>query len=448
MSSRTLSTRVVEGGAARLEIDGAELRVVGGPDRGMKVALGADSLRIGTSPDNELVVRDPTVSTRHAEIAVTRRGYLIRDLHSKNGILVGRVPVERAYLVDGMRIELGETVIAVHATGEARSIALSAPGRFGEMVAYSLRMRAVAAELERLARTDTTILLEGETGTGKEVAARAIHGASSRVTGPLVVLDCGAFPHGLLAAELFGHERGAFTGAEQARVGLFEQAEGGTLFLDEIGEMALDLQPVLLRALETRRTRRVGGQREMAHDVRMLAATNRNLAEEVKAGRFRQDLYFRLAVARVQLPALRDRPEDIPVLAGLFAAEVGFAIPPELLSALEAHPWPGNVRELRNAIHSAAAGAAAPFAPVDRGRGEPPGFRDGERIRSLPEARHLAIDEFERGYLEAVLASAGGVVAHAAELAGVSRQMLTRLLAKHRLRIRDRQPGDPDDPPG
>ena len=443
MKSRPLSTRVVEGGAARLEIDGAELRVVGGPDRGLKVALGADSLRIGTAPDCELVVHDPTVSTRHAEIAVTRHGYLIRDLHSKNGVLIGRVPIERAYLVDGLRVELGETVLTVHATGDTQSIALSAPGRFGEMIAYSLRMRAVAAELERLARSETTILLEGETGTGKEVAARAIHAASGRSGGLFVVLGCGAFPHGLLAAELFGHERGAFTGAEQARAGLFEQAEGGTLFLDEIGEMALDLQPVLLRALESRRTRRVGGQREIAHDVRLLAATNRNLAEEVKASRFRQDLFFRLAVARVRLPSLRDRPEDIPVLAGMFAAEVGFAIPPELLSALEAHPWPGNVRELRNTIHSAAAGAASPFA-IDRAQAEPPTFRDGDRVRSLPEARHLAIDEFEKSYLEALLVAAGGVVSRAADLAGVSRQLLTRLLAKHRLRVRDRLP-DQDD---
>jgi DNA-binding NtrC family response regulator len=209
--------------------------------------------------------------------------------------------------------------------------------------------------------------------------------------------------------------------------------------------MALDLQPVLLRALETRRTRRVGGQREMDHDVRLVAATNRNLAEEVRAGRFRQDLFFRLAVARVKLPALRDRPEDIAILAGMFAAEVGFSIPPELLAALEAHPWPGNVRELRNAIHSAAAGAATPFTAVERAPIEPPGFRDGDRIRSLPEARHLTIDEFERRYVESVLAAAGGVVSRAAELAGVSRQMLTRLVGKHRLRSRDRQPGDPDD---
>ncbi|HEY8146629.1 MAG TPA: helix-turn-helix domain-containing protein, partial [Kofleriaceae bacterium] len=160
-------------------------------------------------------------------------------------------------------------------------------------------------------------------------------------------------------------------------------------------------------------------------------------------GRFRQDLFFRLAVARVRLPSLRDRPEDIPVLAGMFAAEVGFAIPPELLSALEAHPWPGNVRELRNTIHSAAAGAASPFA-VDRAPAEPPTFRDGDRVRSLPEARHLAIDEFEKSYLEALLVAAGGVVSRAADLAGVSRQLLTRLLAKHRLRVRDRFPDQED----
>jgi DNA-binding NtrC family response regulator len=439
VSTRHLSTRVFEAGPARLEIDAAELRIVAGPDRGVKLPLGVDSLRIGSAPDCELVLHDATVSSRHAEIQVTARGYSIRDLGSKNGVQLGSVAVERAPLVDGMKIRLGETMLAVRALGGRHTLPLSRPGQLGRLTACSLKMRAVAATLERLAAADTTVLLEGETGTGKEVAAHALHGAGERRHGPFVVFDCGATAPALVASELFGHEKGAFTGAVAARAGAFEQADGGTLFLDEIGELPLELQPVLLRALEARTVRRVGANVDRPCDVRVIAATNRNLAEEVRARRFRQDLFYRLAVARVRLPPLRERPEDIPVLAGLFAAQAGLALSPEILSLLSAHDWPGNVRELRNTIERAAAAGG----PIELGpRGSNPLdrrlFVDGARLRELSEARQLAGDAFERAYLEEALARADGNLSRAAELAGVSRQMLTRLVAKHGLRAKDR----------
>ncbi len=440
MKTRALSTRVFEAGRARIEIDAAELRIVSGPDRGVRMPLEASSIRIGTARECELVLHDPTVSARHAEIASTRRGYVVRDLGSKNGVRIGAVQVERAPLAAGQRIHIGETAIAIKALGGTRDVPLARPGQFGRVIAQSLRMRAVVATLEQLAGADATILLEGETGTGKEVAAESIHAASPRARGPFVVMDCGAVSPSLVASELFGHAAGAFSGADRDRPGLFESADGGTLFLDEVGELPLELQPTLLRSLDKKTARRIGTSRDIPYDVRVVAATNRNLSEEVRAGRFRQDLYYRLAVARVQLPPLRERPEDIPVLARTFASEVGLAMSPELLSVLTAHDWPGNVRELRNTVERAAASGL----PVELGKqraGSPVSrrlFLDGEDMLPLPAARQRATDAFERAYVEEVLTRAGGNVSRAAELAGVSRQMMTRLTAKHGLRASDR----------
>jgi DNA-binding NtrC family response regulator len=440
--TKVLSTRIFEVGSPRLEIDAAEVRVVSGADRGLKMALGADSVRIGTAPDCELVLHDTTVSSRHAEIQIGARGYTIRDLGSKNGVVIETVQVERAPLVDGMRIRLGTTTLQVRSLGSKHALPLARAGTFHGLVAASVKMRAVVATLEKLASTDMTVLIEGETGTGKEVAAQALHRAGPRATGPFVVFDCGAVPVNLVASELFGHEKGAFSGASSTRGGLFEEADGGTLFLDEIGELPLELQPTLLRSLEKKTTRRVGGNVELSHDVRLIAATNRNLAEEVKAKRFREDLYFRLNVTRVRLPPLRERAEDIPVLAQRFAAEAGAPLSPEMLAVLAAHDWPGNVRELKNTVARAAfdGGAVAVTGPA--GPGGIMSRRllyDAGRLRSLPEARQLAADEFERVFLEEALAQAGGNMSRAAELAGVSRQMMTRLAAKHGLRAKDRE---------
>jgi DNA-binding NtrC family response regulator len=420
-----LATHILEGPTARLTIEQAELRVSAGPDKGARLALGLDSVVVGSAADCQLVLHDNTVSSRHAEIRLDERGYHIRDLGSKNGVRLGEFAIDRAPLADGMRLRLGGTTLQVKRTGGPAEIALGQPRSFGELDAHSVKMRAAVATLEKLAASELTVLLEGETGTGKEVAAHALHRASPRAGGPFVVFDCGAQPPGLAASALFGHERGAFTGADVTRTGALEEADGGTLFLDEIGELPLDLQPYLLRVLEARESRRVGGPVQR-HDVRVVAATNRNLAEEVRAGRFRQDLFYRLAVARVRLPPLRERREDIPLLAARFAGELGTRLGPELIALFSAHDWPGNVRELRHTVSRAA------FQPDDAlvAPGRP-------ALLPLPEARRIAGDEFERDYLERALALAGGSVSRAAELADVSRQMMTRLVAKHGLRRRE-----------
>jgi DNA-binding NtrC family response regulator len=435
-----LATRVDESGPGRLELDDAELRVVAGPDKGTRQPLDEHRLVIGSGSDCDLVLHDATVSSRHAEITLAGDGWVLRDLGSKNGVRLHGWPIERAPLAAGMQLRLGKTTLQVHALASRRAVPLERPGRLMGIVAHSVKMRAVVAQLAQLGPTETTVLLEGETGSGKEVAAQALHGLSARAGAPLVVFDCGAVAPSLAAAELFGHERGAFSGAHAERAGVFEEADGGTLMLDEIGELPLELQPLLLRALETRVVRRVGGQRDRTCDVRVIAATHRNLTEEVKKGRFRMDLYYRLAVARVRLPPLRERPEDLPLLAQAFAAELGVALEPELLAVLASYEWPGNVRELRNFI---ARQAALPSSPGELLREQRPAELDpifaGAQLRALSEARQQANDLFERRYVLEALARAGENISRAAELAGVSRQMFTRLIAKHQLRARDRE---------
>jgi two-component system, NtrC family, response regulator GlrR len=311
---------------------------------------------------------------------------------------------------------------------------------FGELVGRSAAMRAALAVLERAAPTEAKVLLEGETGTGKSEAARALHAASRRRSGPLVVVDCGALSDQLLDSELFGHEKGAFTGAHARRIGALEEASGGTVFLDEIGELPLSLQPKLLRALEERQIRRVGSNAYRPIDVRVIAATHRDLGAEVTAGGFRADLYFRLAVVRVALPPLRQRAEDVPLIAerllrglGAGPSQLQHLLRPEHLGALSSADWPGNVRELRNHLQrclvlgltSAPERSPAPAAP-DSHTVDP----------TIPYAvaRRAALDAFERAYAGALLASQGGKVTAAAEAAGLNRVYLHKLLRRHGLR--------------
>jgi DNA-binding NtrC family response regulator len=434
-----LATRVDESGPGRLELDDAELRVVAGPDKGARQPLDEHALVIGSGSDCDLVLHDPTVSSRHAEILLAGAGWQVRDLGSKNGVRLHGWPIERAPLAAGMQLRLGKTTLQVHALASRHAIPLERPGQFGGLIAHSVKMRAVVAQLTQLGPTETTVLLEGETGSGKELAAHALHAASARAPESLVVFDCGAVAPSLAAAELFGHERGAFSGAHAERPGVFEEAHGGTLFLDEIGELPIELQPLLLRAIETRVVRRVGGQRDRACDVRVIAATHRNLTEEVNRGRFRKDLYYRLAVVRVRLPPLRERPEDLPLLARAFAAELGVVLEPELLAVLSSYDWPGNVRELRNLIARQAALPSSASELLREGRQAviDPLFA-GAQLRALSDARQQASDLFERRYVLEALARADDNISRAAELAGVSRQMFTRLIAKHQLRARDR----------
>ncbi|SRR6266545_4334629 len=320
------------------------------------------------------------------------------------------------------------------------------PEQFGALLGHSPAMRALFGDLARIAPTDLPLLLEGETGTGKDLAAESVHRASARAEQPYVVFDCGAVAPSLAESELFGHERGAFTGAIISRPGIFEQAHGGTLFLDEIGELPRDVQPKLLRVLEKGEVRRIGGLKTIPVDVRVIAATNRNVLAEVERARFRQDLYFRLAAAHVNVPPLRDHMDDLPLLLEHFLA-MEFPprrpddLSPQTWEAFRSYSWPGNVRELRNAVRRL---LVAPHRLNAEHRSAPTVTFDSDilaqwedtEITPMRIARRSASDAFERRYLEAVLAKARGNVTRAAAIAEVSRQIMTKLLRKHGLRGR------------
>jgi DNA-binding NtrC family response regulator len=416
-----------------------EVVVVDGPDAG-KSQRAAERVVVGTHPSASLVLTDGAVSRFHCEIAIDRERVLIRDLESRNGTLVNGVSILHAHLAQGALIDIGRSKLRFGLGTQPVRVPVTERAAFGALVGQSLGMRQVFALFERAAQTDATVLLTGETGTGKELAAESIHGASARCGGPFVILDCAAIPRELMESELFGHERGAFTGAVASRVGAFEAAHGGTIFLDEIGELDLELQPKLLRALERRQIKRVGGQRYLPVDVRVIAATNRSLQMEVNSRRFRPDLYFRLAVLEVRLPALRERPEDVPILVENLLHALGAAHRPEaqLLRAPEAladlarHPWPGNVRELRNYVERCLALAQRQPLAAD-GTAQSTGGADLPPD-SLRSARERALLEFERQYLEALLAHHGGNVSAAARTAGVDRKYLYRLLWRNGLR--------------
>lgn len=428
--------------------------------RSVEGRLGMSPFVVGTSPECDLVVHDPKISRRHCELRITKRGIVLRDLGSKNGTLLGAVPIVEVLLPPAVPITIGESELVANPAGAPSILPLSAAGRFGEAIGQSLVMRALFANLERVAGTDETILLLGESGTGKEVLARAIHDNSPRKDGPFIVVDCGAVSPNLVESELFGHVRGAFTGAAAPYTGLLEQASGGTLFIDEIGELPIDLQPKLLRALEARQIRRLGSTEWRPFDARIVAATHRNLRRRVDEGAFRADLYYRLAVVEVSVPALRERKEDIPVLVERFlTAQVPprklSDLPPHALALLESHDWPGNVRELRNMVArlvlfpELAGRLAEQFvkgpeqseeqAPERR---EPAGGApqsEEERLGallniSLVEARELVMEQFERSYVSVKLRQSGGNISRAAEAMGVSRQLVHRLVDRYDLR--------------
>ena len=441
---RSSATRVLRhaDGSESLLLRRARLSVVRGPDQGRELMIEAPRVRIGTDEECDLVLGDPAVSRLHFELLATEQGYLLRDLGSTNGTRVAGVRLQRALIDEPVLLTLGATTLRLEPSDETISLPLSSRGRFGGLVGQSPVMRRVFALLEQAAKAETTVLLEGESGTGKELAARALHDNSPRAAGPFMVLDCGAIAANLIESEIFGHEKGAFTGAEQTRAGAVEQADGGTLFLDEIGELPLALQPRLLRFLESRQVKRVGAQTHRRVDVRVVAATNRTLTAQVRRGAFREDLYYRLAVLRVELPPLRDRLEDVKLLAYHFA-ERFVADPAELVDArletlLVAHSWPGNARELRNVIESIAALPEQRDALVHartRAAEVPAGVDIGALIE-LPfhEARSRWQAVFERQYLSEQLSRAKGVVSHAAERAELPRPTLHKLLKQHGLK--------------
>ncbi len=318
-------------------------------------------VQIGTLEDNHIVLKDDTVSRKHALIYHDRDDYVLQDLNSTNGIFVNSIRLKECYLQDQMEFMLGQTKIIFEYVNEQVKITPSNQDRLGKIVGSEVKMREIFSIIQKISPTDTTIVIEGETGTGKDVVAKTIHDLSRRKDKPFIVFDCSAVPENLMESELFGHEKGAFTGAIMARQGLFELANGGTIFLDELGELSLDLQPKLLRVLENRQIRRIGSSRSTAIDVRVIAATNRKLDEEVKKGRFREDLFYRLSVVRLFLPPLRERKGDIPLLCSYFLEKSAFnrdenqqfkitSIVKIAMDYMMGYSWPGNVRELLNVL--------------------------------------------------------------------------------------------------
>lgn len=417
------------------------LRVRESPQPGDAFELSAGITRIGSGPDAEIHLDDEAVSALHCEVELNDSGLFIHDLKSTNGTRVDGVRIERAHLHAGAAIAVGQTVLQVELGESETEVELSNRTNFGGLLGHSPVMRSVFATLEQVAKTNATVLLHGESGTGKEVAARALHSQSPRRDGPFVVFDCGAAPENLIESLLFGHQKGAFTGATEARTGVFEEAHGGTLMLDEIGELPLLLQPKLLRALETKRIQRLGESKERACDVRIVAATNRNLGQEVREGNFREDLFFRLSVISLRLPALRERREEIPRLAAHFLSQLRGDDAPELshetLRLLQAHAWPGNVRELRNVVERLvtlphlSADEAIGSGSIESGVASPP--------RPLPvhlpfhESKERCLETFERTYLEHWLGECDGNVSEVARCTGLARQSVHRLLKKHGL---------------
>jgi transcriptional regulator with PAS, ATPase and Fis domain len=425
--------------ADAVELPHVELCVSPPAGRVLTVRLEVAPIVLGTSPECDLVIADPRVSRRHCSVTLTERGVLLRDLGSKNGTAVEGIPIVEAWLHAGRRATVGDSTLTLRVGGPPSLVPLSSSASFGDALGGSIPMRALFAKLERAAATTETILLLGESGTGKELLARGIHAQSPRREGPFVVLDCGAVAPSLLEAELFGYVRGAFTGADHARPGLLEQASAGTLFIDEIGELPLELQPKLLRALESRQFRRLGATKDTRFDARVVAATHRDLLGAVAAGTFREDLYYRLAVVEAMVPPLRERKEDIPLLVQRFLASQTpprtlADLPPNAIDLLRGHSWPGNVRELRNTLARLILfpylGEQAFTRPAERADDA------ALRIAALPmrEARGLVLEQFERSYVAAKLREHAGNVTRAAEAMGVSRQFVHRLIDRHGLK--------------
>ncbi len=411
------------------------VEVVDGPDRGSS-ATGSDTLSVGTAKDNALAIGDFTVSRYHLEATGHAGGILVTDLGSTNGTYVGAVRIEKAVVPPGTLVSLGGTTIRFDDAVRRSVPAPTETFELAGMIARTPGMLKLFADIQRIAASPTSVLVVGESGTGKERVAEALHAGSGRAGSPLVTIDCGALSSTLLASELFGHEKGAFTGADRVHAGAFERAGTGTVFLDEIGELpALD-QASLLGVLERRRFRRVGGAAEIELGARVVAATNRDLRAEVNTGRFRHDLYHRLAVVVLRLPPLRERRDDILPLVEHFARDLGASGPiesvfgAETLARWQRHPWPGNIRELRNAVESAL--VVGPSYSESGGSAPAP----GDELGAYKDVRAQVVREFEHDYLSRLLAEAGGNVSQAARVAKMDRSHLIDLLIRHGLKAK------------
>jgi transcriptional regulator with PAS, ATPase and Fis domain len=414
----------------------AKLEVVKGPDKGVSKTLGLPRVTVGSSADCELVLSDPAVSRSHFELLPAEDGYALNDLGSTNGVIIRGLRVKQAVLGGGEQIQAGNSMLDFTILGDRQELDLSTSHSFGSLLGRSVAMRQIFAVLEQSAGSDATVLLEGESGTGKDLAALSIHQQSARKDMPFVVVDCGTMTPTLVGSELFGHCKGAFTGAERDRPGAFESAQGGTVFLNEIGEIDPSLQPQLLGVLDKRQTKRLGETSYRPVDVRIIAATNRNLDREIETGRFRKDLFYRLSVVRVKIPPLRNRREDISLIATELVKQLKPDVDPdavisrEVLAMFFNHDWAGNVRELKNVIERVLL-----FPNYQQ-----PVFLEYEHTpsnmldMSFREGQKKYRERFEKAYLSAVLDECDGVVAWAAKKAGLPRQTFYRLVTKYKLK--------------
>jgi len=441
----------MEEGPSVVSLRKCQLVVVDGPNRGKRLLLNKDVVTIGKREDNDLVLTDKTVSRNHLEIKYSQDSLLLRDLDSTNGTFVNGTRVKEAYLEPGDLIKVGGTTIEYVAFDEKVRIEPSARDVFGMLVGKSTKMRQIFSILEKISPTHATIIIEGDTGTGKELVARAIHENSQRKGKAFVVFDCSAVAPNLIESELFGHERGSFTGAVKSRRGAFEEANGGTIFLDEIGELTLDLQPKLLRALEQREIKRVGSNVPVKIDVRVVCATNRNLKKEIQEGRFREDLYYRLSVVKISLPSLSDRMEDIPALVERFLTTGKYnrkadgdikvtKVDDDAIKVLSRYDWPGNVRELNNVIERACSFVEGNtiskphldfiFAELSHGEERTEKMRVDADV-PFKDAKQRIVESFEKEYLIDLLRRHSHNLSKASREAKIDRKHLRNLLKKY-----------------
>ena len=431
-------------GGQRAAIDTLRLDVVDGPEVGRSIITDTEIVTVGSAKGTDLQLHDPTVSRYHVELERTDEGVRVRDHSSTNGTFVGNLRIDSAVVPAGTVLRLGASSVRLEEGGR-KHVELHDEDTLLGLHGRSTVMRRLMSQIQKASRTEASVLIVGESGTGKELIARALHDLGPRALKPFVTVDCGAIAPNLVASELFGHEKGAFTSAERQHIGAFERAQGGTIFLDEIGELPAELQPTLLGALERRRFRRVGGRNDIDVDVRVIAATNRDLRVEVNDGRFRLDLYYRVAVVTLRVPPLRQRSQDIELLIQRFLHECGDNsslerfFSSDVLTRLRAYHWPGNVRELKNLVEATIAMGEAPMESVDDFSDLPPNDEHvistrGVLARTYKDARSYVLREFEKRYLGYWLERSGGNVAKAAREAKMDRSHLFQLLRRHGMR--------------
>lgn len=420
-----------------------QLRQLVGPGEGRVFPLNEGETTIGSDATSSIAVDDKTVSRRHCAIIRSENQLCIRDLHSTNGTAVDGVSVETAYLRPGMKLRVGNAVFSVEVGYAPLAAEEMRPTGFRGLVGQSPQMRAIFSAREQLVNSNVTLLIHGETGTGKSALARSVHQASSRRDEPFIVFDCGAVSASLIESELFGHEKGSFTGADRQRVGAIEAAGSGMLFIDELTELPLDLQPKLLRALEEKQFCRVGSHEQRPVKCRIIAASQHDVWERCEAGKFRRDLYYRLAVVLVPLPPLRERKQDLKqivdhLLLTMEAPFLGFNhLPESVRQQIEDHDWPGNVRELRNFLERYIVTRTevplriTPHQPPPPAKGTPLAGLDLQR--SFKDLKNEILERFERAYLVDLLQRAEHNVSQAAKLSGIARRNLHDMLMKHGL---------------